>query len=100
MDTITINGLDRSQLEQLFTKLETDHATKITRTGDSALIEGHGVTASAVYDGAANKLDVSVRHHPFYIPFSAIENGLLNAVDSVEHPAPGAGDVKPPQSQP
>jgi hypothetical protein len=63
-----------------FAAMKTQLAAQATVTDTT--ITGHGVTANYTYDPASQVLTVDVIHHPFYIPVSAIENQLRNAVDA------------------
>lgn len=43
-------------------------------------IIGHGITANAIYDETLGSLNVTVVHKPFFIPESAIQSGILEAM--------------------
>jgi hypothetical protein len=60
-------------------QLVANHQAEVTGTTDGT-INGHGVTANYHYDGANQTLAVDVTHHPFFIPVSAIESQLREAV--------------------
>jgi hypothetical protein len=64
-----------------FASLKTQLASNAEVTGDAAgTISGHGVIANYTYDAPSQTLTVDVIHHPFYIPVSAIESQLRDAV--------------------
>ena len=74
-----ITGVSESALDALRAKLLSTHQAEITGTTEGA-ITGHGVTAAYRYDATTRTLHVDVQHHPFYIPVSAIESQLRQAL--------------------
>jgi hypothetical protein len=54
-------------------------------------IVGHGVEATAVFDPSqAGSLTFTLQHKPFYVPESAIESGIQNALKGVAAPVASA----------
>jgi len=74
-----IQGVTIAGFNALRTKLISTHQAEVTGTTEGA-ITGHGVTAAYRYDEAAQTLAVDVQHHPFFIPVSAIESQLRQAL--------------------
>jgi hypothetical protein len=74
-----ITGVSEATLGALREKLLSIHQTEVTGTTEGA-ITGHGVTANYHYDSANQTLSVDVIHHPFFIPVSAIESQLREAI--------------------
>ena len=74
-----ITGVSEATFGALREKLLSNHQAEVTGTTDGA-ITGHGVTASYHYDGSHQTLSVDVIHHPFFVPVSAIESQLREAV--------------------
>jgi len=74
-----ITGISEATLNALRRQLLTDHRTEVTGTTEGT-ITGHGVTANYHYDSTQQTLSVNVIHHPFFIPVSAIESQLRDAV--------------------
>jgi hypothetical protein len=74
-----INDVSESALQSLRAKLTSTHQAEITGTTEGA-ITGHGITAAYRYDAATRTLHVDVQHHPFFIPVSAIESQLRQAL--------------------
>jgi len=74
-----ITGVTQEKFDALKAKLVSTHQAEITGTTEGA-ITGHGVTAAYRYDEAAQTLSVDVQHHPFFIPVSAIESQLRQAL--------------------
>lgn len=76
---MTIENVTPEKFASLKAQLTTTHQAEVT--GDTeGTITGHGVTANFTYFADTQKLSVDVIHHPFYIPVSAIENELSQAV--------------------
>ena len=76
-----INGVSESAFQALRAKLLSTHQADITGITEGA-ITGHGVTATYRYDAASQSLAVDVKHHPFFVPVSAIESQLRKALDN------------------
>jgi len=74
-----ITGVTQEKFDALKAKLVSTHQAEITGTTEGA-ITGHGVTAAYRYDETAQTLKVDVQHHPFFIPVSAIESQLRQAL--------------------
>ena len=74
-----ITGVSEATLSALRAQLLSTHQAEVTGT-TGGVIAGHGVTANYHYDGAHQTLSVQVIHHPFFIPLSAIESQLRQAV--------------------
>jgi hypothetical protein len=72
--------ITQAEFTALRIKLIEDHSTAISgeTTGN---IVGHGVVATYTFDGKA--LTVSILKHPFYIPQSAIFDGLQKQIDAI-----------------
>jgi hypothetical protein len=74
-----ITGLSEPDFRTLRGQLLLTHEAQIT--GDKeGTISGHGVTADYRYDAASQMLSVDIVHRPFYVPVSAIESELRQAV--------------------
>lgn len=76
---MTIENVTPEVFGKLKVKLVITHEAEVIG-GTIGTIIGHGVTANYSYDAASQILTVDVIHHPFYIPVSAIENQLREAV--------------------
>lgn len=74
-----ITGVSETTFRALRGKLLSTHQAEVTGTADGT-IAGHGVTARYRYDSSEQILNVDVVHHPFFIPVSAIESQLRDAV--------------------
>ncbi len=74
-----IAGVSEATFSALREKLLSNHQADVTGTTDGT-ITGHGVTADYHYDSANQTLSVDVKHHPFFMPVSAIESQLREAV--------------------
>ena len=74
-----ITGVSEATFSALRAQLLSNNQAEVTGTTDGA-ITGHGVTANYHYDGANQTLSVDVIHHPFFIPVSAIESQLRDAI--------------------
>ena len=74
-----ITGVTEATFNALRGQLLANHQAEVTGTTEGA-IKGHGVTANYHYDSASQTLSVDVIHHPFFIPVSAIESQLRDAV--------------------
>ena len=74
-----ITQVSQSAFDALRARLLATHQASVTGTTEG-VITGHGVTANYHYDGAGQTLSVDVIHHPFFIPVSAIESQLRDAV--------------------
>lgn len=74
-----IRGVSEATLAALREKLLSNHQAAVTGTTEG-VITGHGVTANYHYDSANQTLSVDVIHHPFFIPVSAIESQLREAL--------------------
>ena len=72
-------GVTEAALSTLRGKLLSTHQAEVTGT-TGGTITGHGVAANYHYDGASQTLTVDVIHHPFFIPVSAIESQLKEAL--------------------
>jgi|GEM_PF-4961733 len=75
------------QFQELKQKLTTTHQASIDGT-NAGQIMGHGVVANYAYSAATQTLDVSVQHHPFFIPESSIYHQLDNALNGERKPEP------------
>lgn len=78
-----IAGVSPAVLSALREQLLANHQADVSGTTDGT-ITGHGVTANYRYDGANQTLSVDVVRHPFYIPVSAIESQLRDAVANLQ----------------
>ncbi len=76
----TIQPVTERQLKDLGGKLAQSGTTVHAAAEHDYRIEGHGITAKATFDRAAGALTVNVIDKPFYIPESAIESRLRNAL--------------------
>ena len=74
-----ITQVSQTTFDALRGQLLSNNQAEVTGTTDGA-ITGHGVTANYHYDCANQTLSVDVVHHPFFIPVSAIESQLRDAV--------------------
>jgi len=74
-----ISRVSEAAFNALRTQLLSNHQAEVTGTAEGT-ITGHGVTADYRYDSAGQTLSVDVIHHPFYIPVSAIESQLRDAL--------------------
>jgi len=74
-----IQNVTPDKFATLRDNLLSTHQAEITGTL-SGTITSHGVTANYRYDPDALSLTVDVIHHPFFIPVSAIEHQLRDAV--------------------
>jgi hypothetical protein len=74
-----IAGVSEAAFNALRAQLLSNHQAEVTGTTEGTIV-GHGVTANYHYDSAGQTLSVDVIHHPFYIPVSAIESQLRDAV--------------------
>ena len=74
-----ITGVSETTFQALRAQLLANHQAQVTGTTDGS-ITGHGVTANYHYDASGQMLSVDVIHHPFFIPVSAIESQLRDAV--------------------
>jgi hypothetical protein len=85
----TIKPITKAQLDKLTSELNA-HASKVTLVSDNNYkIVGHGVEATAVFDPSqAGSLSFTVQNKPFYVPESAIESGIQNALKGVRTPKP------------
>ena len=79
----TVQPITAAQITTLTSELAAQN-TQITPGAENQYaITGHGITASAVFDPAKGSLTVTVIHKPFYIPESAIESGIQNALKAI-----------------
>jgi hypothetical protein len=74
-----ITGVSAATFQALRDQLLSTHQANVTGTTDG-IITGHGVTAGYHYDSANQTLSVDVKHHPFFIPVSAIESQLRQTI--------------------
>lgn len=74
-----ITGVSEAAFSALREQLLSTNQAAVTGT-TGGTITGHGVTANYQYDGANQTLSVDVVHHPFFIPVSAIESQLREAL--------------------
>ena len=74
-----IANVSEAAFTALREKLVSTHQAEVTGTTEGTII-GHGVTANYHYDSTGPTLTVDVIHHPFYIPVSAIESQLREAL--------------------
>jgi hypothetical protein len=74
-----ISQVSQATFDALRGQLLSALQAEITGTTEGA-ITGHGVTANYHYDSVNQTLTVDVTHHPFFIPVSAIESQLRDAV--------------------
>lgn len=77
-----IAGVSTDAFKALREQLLSTHQAEVTGTTDG-VISGHGVTANYCYDSASRTLSVDVVHHPFFVPLSAIESQLRDALSRV-----------------
>ena len=75
-----ITGITEAKFRALREQLVSSHQAEVAGTDDGT-ITGHGVTAEYHFDSANQTLSVNVKHHPFFIPVSAIESQLREAID-------------------
>jgi hypothetical protein len=77
----TITPITQKQIDDLSSKLSSPgNNVGINKTApNDYIITGHGVTAEATYNGT-DTLTVNVKHKPFLIPESMIENGIKEAL--------------------
>jgi hypothetical protein len=76
MKPIVIAPVTPAQVAAMVNELRANNST-VTDAGGVPLtytVEGHGVTAKAVF--VSNTLTVLVLHKPFYVTLGEIENGL------------------------
>ena len=78
-----ITPVSQATFDALRAQLLSNNQAQVTGTTDGA-ITGHGVTANYQYDSVNQMLSVDVIHHPFFIPVSAIESQLRDAVASCQ----------------
>jgi hypothetical protein len=74
-----ITDVSDAAFASLRAQLLSTHQAEVTGTSEGTIV-GHGVTANYRYDGAQKTLSVDIIHHPFFIPVSAIESQLRDAV--------------------
>jgi hypothetical protein len=74
-----ITGVSAAAFDTLRGQLLANHQAEVTGATEGT-ITGHGVTANYHYDSTHQTLSVDVIHHPFFIPVSAIESQLREAV--------------------
>jgi hypothetical protein len=80
-----ITGVSPAAFDALRGQLLANHQAEVTGITDGT-IAGHGVTANYHYDSTQQTLSVDVIHHPFFIPVSAIESQLREAVAGCQKP--------------
>ena len=74
-----ITEVSPATFDALRVKLLSAHQANVSGTTEG-VITGHGVTANYRYDSAGQVLSVDIIHHPFFIPVSAIESQLRDAI--------------------
>jgi hypothetical protein len=79
----TIHNVTRKQIDALGAELQKSDAGVLSEKPGVFDIEGHGITAEAVYDQAAETLTVTVKHKPFFVPEGTIEHGLIEAIGAI-----------------
>lgn len=72
-------GISEATFNALRTKLGTTQGTEVTGTSEGT-IKGKGVTANYRYDSVQQTLSVDVVERPFFIPVSAIESQIRDAI--------------------
>jgi hypothetical protein len=72
--------ITQAEFITLRSRLVNDHGTMVTGE-KSGIIIGHGVTVNYAFDGEA--LTVDIKKHPFYIPQSAIFDGIQKQIDAI-----------------
>lgn len=75
-----VQPITAAQIATLTSQLAAQSTTLTQGEPNQYAVIGHGITASAVFDPAAQSLTVTVIHKPFYIPESAIQSGIQNAL--------------------
>jgi hypothetical protein len=78
-----IQNVTQATFDKLRATLLSTHQADIIGTSQGT-ISGHGVVASYKFDAANLTLEVDIIHHPFFIPVSAIEGQLQNAVTAAK----------------
>lgn len=74
----TISPVTPPQIHSLIESLQ-EHNSTVTDTGNgSYTISGHGVFATAKFDGSSLSIDVTKK--PFFVSLSMIENGIHSAI--------------------
>lgn len=79
----TIQPITEPQIETLTKELAAQGTQIAAGEPNQYTVTGHGITASAVFDEALGSLTVTVVHKPFFIPESAIQSGIQNALKSI-----------------
>lgn len=80
MKPLVYEGIKQSQIEAMVTELTIAGSSVQNQGSGTYVISGHGIKATACFDLNASTLSVTVNSKPFYVPMSAIENGLDNAL--------------------
>jgi|GEM_PF-3048405 len=76
----TIQPITERQIKHLAGKLSASGTTVESTSANTYHITGHGITAKATLDVDLGSLSVTVIEKPFYIPESAIQSGIEDAL--------------------
>jgi len=81
----TIKPITKTQIDALEKELASAGTTITPNAAVDGgyVISGHGITATAVFDDSSEALAVSVMHKPFFVPESAIQNGIRDALKKI-----------------
>jgi hypothetical protein len=75
---MTIENVTQTAFDAVREQLLDTHQVEMTGTNEGT-ISAHGVTANYCFDPTLKTVVVEVKHHPFFIPVSAIEHNLREA---------------------
>lgn len=75
-----VQPITADQVEKLINQLCSSGTTVQLLEVNKYQIIGHGITANAIYDETLGSLNVTVVHKPFFVPESAIQTGIFEAI--------------------